>query len=56
VKTEPFEVPSVVYWIEEIVYERVYNVYWIGSRLNSDPSKESQSPFLYDLASFSEII
>jgi hypothetical protein len=26
VKAEPFEVPSVVYWIREIVYERVYNV------------------------------
>jgi hypothetical protein len=35
---------------------RECTMYWIGSRLNSDPSEESQSPFLYDLASFSEII
>jgi hypothetical protein len=24
VKAEPFEMPSMVYWIREIVYERVY--------------------------------
>jgi hypothetical protein len=35
---------------------REYNVFGLESRLNSDPSEESQSPFLYDLASFSEII
>jgi hypothetical protein len=35
---------------------REYNVCVLESRLNSDPSEESQSPFLYDLASFSEII
>jgi hypothetical protein len=51
VKVEPFEMPSVVYWIREIDYKRVNKYLVLKGRLNSDPLKESQSPFLCGLAS-----